>query len=225
MEKRILYHGSSEIVEKPLFGLGKVYNDYGRGFYCTEHRELAGEWSCTQGVSGYINQYEMEWDGLKVLNLSDSGYTILHWLTLLLENRGVRVSTPVARAGLAWLRENFHVETDAYDVMVGYRADDAYFSFVRSFLNNAITLEQLSYAMKLGKLGEQIVLKSREAFERIRFVSAEAVDTKVYFPRREDREKEARRAFEAELERAPLAGIFMQTILEQKMERDDARLR
>ena len=40
-----IYHGSSVIIETPVFGLGKAYNDYGRGFYCTENIELAGkEW-------------------------------------------------------------------------------------------------------------------------------------------------------------------------------------
>ena len=28
-----LYHGSDHIVEMPVFGEGKSYNDYGRGFY------------------------------------------------------------------------------------------------------------------------------------------------------------------------------------------------
>ena len=36
-----IYHGSVNLVEKPVFGLGKTHNDYGRGFYCTEHVELA----------------------------------------------------------------------------------------------------------------------------------------------------------------------------------------
>ena len=36
----ILYHGSDHIIEKPVFGEGKSYNDYGRGFYCTEHVDL-----------------------------------------------------------------------------------------------------------------------------------------------------------------------------------------
>ena len=40
-----IYHGSSVIIETLVFGLGKAYNDYGRGFYCTENIELAGkEW-------------------------------------------------------------------------------------------------------------------------------------------------------------------------------------
>ena len=31
-----LWHGSQKIVEVPQFGLGKVHNDYGQGFYCTK---------------------------------------------------------------------------------------------------------------------------------------------------------------------------------------------
>ena len=38
----ILYHGSDHIIEKPVFGEGKSYNDYGRGFYCTEHVIISG---------------------------------------------------------------------------------------------------------------------------------------------------------------------------------------
>lgn len=37
---------------------------------------------------------------------------------------------------------------------------DSYFSFAEDFLNNAISVSKLSKAMKLGNLGEQIVLKS-----------------------------------------------------------------
>ena len=40
MSKLILYHGSPEIIQTPVFGKGKSYNDYGRGFYCTEHLKL-----------------------------------------------------------------------------------------------------------------------------------------------------------------------------------------
>ena len=55
MNKLILYHGSSEIVQAPVFGKGKSYNDYGRGFYCTEYIELAKEWACmhSAGLGGH----------------------------------------------------------------------------------------------------------------------------------------------------------------------------
>ena len=41
--KKILYHGSEFLIEKPEFGKGARHNDYGRGFYCTENIELARE--------------------------------------------------------------------------------------------------------------------------------------------------------------------------------------
>ena len=47
-----------------------------------------------------------------------------------------------------------------YDVIIGYRADDSYFSFAKDFINNTISVEQLAEAMRLGELGIQIVLKS-----------------------------------------------------------------
>ncbi|MCF0142741.1 MAG: DUF3990 domain-containing protein, partial [Parasporobacterium sp.] len=45
-ENLTIYHGSQQIVEVPRFGMGKPYNDYGQGFYCTENIELAKEWAC-----------------------------------------------------------------------------------------------------------------------------------------------------------------------------------
>ncbi len=46
------------------------------------------------------------------------------------------------------------------DLVIGSIADDSYFSFARSFVMNTISLKQLGNAMRLGKLGEQFVLKS-----------------------------------------------------------------
>ena len=40
-----LYHGSVNVIRRPVFGVGKATNDYGLGFYCTEHIELAKEWT------------------------------------------------------------------------------------------------------------------------------------------------------------------------------------
>lgn len=56
MDKIIIYHGSSEIVKQPVYGKGKPYNDYGIGFYCTEHLELAKEWACTKNIDGFVNE-------------------------------------------------------------------------------------------------------------------------------------------------------------------------
>ena len=197
MSKLVLYHGSPEIIEKPIYGKGKAYNDYGKGFYCTENLELAKEWACTEGVDGYANQYEIEIYNLRISNLSADEYTILHFL----------------------------VDIDDYDAIIGYRADDSYFSFARAFVNNEIPLGQLSHAMRLGKLGEQFVLKSPKAFESTKFVSYKSADNTVYYARRKVRDDEARVAFFAELEKEDIDGLYMRDIIREEVKADDPRLR
>ena len=71
-----LYHGSSNIIEKPLFGYGKPYNDYGLGFYCTDSLEMAKEWAVGKNQDGYANCYEIECDGLQILELNAPEYCI-----------------------------------------------------------------------------------------------------------------------------------------------------
>ena len=225
MSKLVLYHGSPEIIEKPIYGKGKAYNDYGKGFYCTEILELAKEWACTEGVDGYANQYEIETDNLRILNLSADEYTILHWLALLMTYRKLRLSTPVMKRGAEWLKEHFLVDIDDYDAIIGYRADDSYFSFARAFVNNEISLGQLSHAMRLGKSGEQFVLKSPKAFESIKFVSYKSADNTVYYARRKVRDDEARAGFFAELEKEDIDGLYMRDIIREEVKADDPRLR
>ena len=224
MGKVVLYHGSSEIIENPVFGKGKPYNDYGQGFYCTEHAELAKEWACSEGIDGFVNKYELDTEGLKILNLSSDEYTILHWLALLMNYRRFRLSTPVMRRGVEWLKEHFLIDIGEYDLIIGYRADDSYFSFARAFVSNEISLKQLNYAMRLGKLGEQYVLKSEKSFERIEFIASESADNTIYYARRKKRDDEARNAFFEELEKNDIDGIYMRDIIREEMTSDDARL-
>lgn len=224
MGKIIVYHGSAEMIEVPEFGKGKIYNDYGRGFYCTKSLELAKEWACTEGVDGYANQYEIDTAELKILNLSSEEYNILHWLTLLLTYRRIRLSTPIMKRGAEWLKEHFLIDIEKYDVIIGYRADDSYFSFARAFVNNEISLEQLSRAMKLGKLGEQFVLKSEKAFKTIQFVSAQNADNSVYYTKRRTRDEEARATYFSERDNADIDGIFIRDLIRGEGNLDDLRL-
>ena len=43
-----IYHGSDHIIEKPELGKGRLKNDYGKGFYCTEERGLTGAGLATE---------------------------------------------------------------------------------------------------------------------------------------------------------------------------------
>lgn len=187
-----IYHGSEVIVEKPAFGAGKPYNDYGRGFYCTEHIELAKEWACASGSDGYANHYVLDIAGLRLLNLNCPQYNILNWLAILLENRKFNVAEGLPQRAKDYILENFMVNYKEYDVIIGYRANDSYFSYAGDFVNGTLSLSDLSEAMRLGKLGEQVVLKSEQSFNAIRFVEAIKAPCDEYLAKYKLRDEEAR---------------------------------
>lgn len=224
--KRILYHGSEKIIEKPIYGLGKTYNDYGLGFYCTDSLEMAKEWGVTEKRDGYANCYELECDGLQLLDLNGDAYCILHWLTVLLQNREFDMPSPLAFEAKEYLLKYFSVDYENVDVMIGYRADDSYFSFAQDFLNGTISYRQLNNAMHLGKLGEQVVLKSKNAFEQIHFLRYEMAERNEWYAKKMVRDKTARREyFDVERNRRQKGDIYITQIIDKEMKADDPRLR
>ena len=225
MIKRI-YHGSKFIVEKPSYGIGKPYNDYGLGFYCTEEIQLAKEWAANYDSNGYANCYEFDFSNLKVLYLNTEQYCILHWLAILLENRSFDTSSSLAVEAKEYILQHFKVDYKEYDVIIGYRADDSYFSFAQDFLNGTISYRQLTRAMHLGKLGEQIVIKSKEAYENIRFVGYETVESKEWYAKRMLRDKAARRDyFDMNKSKRQRGDLYITHILDEEMKENDPRLR
>lgn len=224
--KMRLYHGSSLIVEKPCFGSGKRMNDFGLGFYCTEHPDMAKEWAVRENRDGYVNQYSIETEGLSILNLNTADYNVLHWLSILLENRVFEIRSPLALEGKEYLLENFKINYEDYDLIRGYRADDSYFSFAQDFISGAISLRQLSNAMMLGDLGEQIVLKSKKAFDRIAFEGYEIVQSREWYEKRAKRDEDARRQYlDVERNRRQKGDIFISQIIDEEFKGNDPRIR
>lgn len=226
----ILYHGSKDIIEKPIYGQGKKYNDYGLGFYCTDNIELAKEWGTSFERSGYANgyanRYQIDCTGLTILDLNDDKYCILHWLAILLSNREFDTPAGLALEAKEFLKKNFMLDYKKYDIIKGYRADDSYFSFAQDFINGTISYRQLNNAMYLGKLGIQYVLKSKEAFNRIVFDGYEEAEYKEWYAKKMKRDKSARREyFDVERNRRQRGDIYITQILDEEMSPDDKRLR
>lgn len=220
-----IYHGSQKIIEKPIYGAGKPYNDYGQGFYCTESIEIAKEWAIEQDRDGFSNAYELDVEGLKILNLNDEQFCILHWLSILLENRYFDIRFSIAAEAKEYILDKFRVNYKTADIIRGYRADDSYFSFAQDFLNNAISYRQLSQAMHLGDLGEQIVLKSKKAFSRIKFTGFELAESEVWYPRKKERDDAARMEyFEGRNSKRQKDDVFISQIIDEEMRTDDLRI-
>ena len=220
-----LYHGSENIIQKPQYGFGKKYNDYGLGFYCTEHMDMAKEWGVSLDKNGYANCYELECDGLEILNLNDEKYCILHWLTILLENRTFDIPSALALEAKDYLTKNFSVDYKKYDAIIGYRADDSYFSFAQDFINGAISYRQLNRAMHLGKLGQQFVIKSKKAFERIQYLGYELAESSEWYAKKMLRDRTARREyFDVERNKRERGDIYIAQIIDEEMKTDDLRI-
>ena len=88
--------------------------------------------------------------------------------------------------------KNFYIDVNKYDIVIGYRADDSYFSFARDFVNNTIPVRKLSQAMELGQLGKQVVIVSELAFSKLCFEGFDNADRLEYFTKRKTRDEKAR---------------------------------
>lgn len=216
-----IFHGSEKIIEHPIWGEGRKNNDFGIGFYCTESLELAKEWAVSSLRDGFANKYILDTKYLNILNLNSSAYTILNWIAVLVEHRLFSITTPVARRAKSYLVEKFGVNVNAFDIIRGYRADDSYFDYAESFINNAISVEQLAQAMKLGKLGEQIVIKSKYAFTKLKYEGFEVAEQGKYYVHRKSRNDEANRQYFEMLDKES-DGLYIQDIIRGGITNDDS---
>jgi hypothetical protein len=195
-EEVLLYHGTKELNLVPKFGIGKINNDYGQGFYTTPDKELAKEWAWGgygTGNNPYVYTYKINLNGLKVLDLTRMSSA--HWIAELMVNRGVNDVSYNMNSSVPEYIEKFKLDTSKYDIIIGYRADDRYFAFVQAFANSALTMEEVEQAARLGGHGLQVFIKSRLAFSRLKTVSKEPVDIK-YKEKYNKRDSTARRNFD-----------------------------
>ena len=216
-ESMRLYHGSPILVPRPLFGVGNPYNDYGLGFYCTESLELACEWACPKAKDGFANAYGLALDGLNIVDLDAESYGTIEWLAVLFANRQFDVATNLMEAAKSYVAARYPAELGHADVIIGYRADDSYFSFARAFLENRISLRQLERAMKLGGLGRQVVAVSEAALGALTFAGAEVALASRWHERRMRRDERARRDFDRILHEEPFdpAGVYMLDLMRE----------
>ena len=212
----ILYNGSDKIIKKPIFGYGKKTNDYGRGFYMTKDVELAKEWAARESASdAYVNMYEIDLKELDVLDLEKLEDRVLKWIALLVRYREFNLKNPIGIRGRDFLIDRYLLDVNKYDIIRGYRADDCYFMFARSFLNNEISIEQLGKALLLGKLGDQYALKSKKAFNSLKFVKSLKIDSKVYYEKRLLRNKNAADEYDAVINKVNKSEKYLIDILRE----------
>ena len=171
------YYGADQLVVKPLFNYGNPSNDYGLGFYLTPSKELARLWATKFPEGGYLIEYDVDVEKLKVCQLSTiEDNDVLTWLSLLISHRFLNSKRNINEQYINWITKNYPFDLGDYDAIIGYRADDSYFTYSYDFVKNELSLELLKEAMRIGKLGLQFVLMSENAFKHIKYVKSEKIE-------------------------------------------------
>ena len=88
-----------------------------------------------------------------------------------------------------------------------------------------ISLSKLEKAMRLGKLGEQVVAVSEQSFDAFSFVHAIPVAKEIYYPKKLARDTAAREEFFKEKELgSALTETYMMDIMREEWKSDDKRI-
>ena len=188
-----VFHGSLCKTLAPEYGMGKSYHDYGKGFYATEDKALAYEWavSLSTGENGYCHAFSLDMSELRCLSI-DAAEDILSWMAILMRHRP---GTDSRRWDLIQQRfiEKYYIDVEAYDVVIGYRANDSYLAIAKQFARGEIGVGILGRLLKLGSFGVQVCVKSKLAYTRLRHLEASEVDYSQYHAQFISRDEESRR--------------------------------
>ena len=169
----ILYHGSKTIIQNPIVKGSKPYNDYGPSFYLTLNLNAAKSWACKNDEVGIVNKYEIRSDAfkkLKVLDLTNKDeYSLLNWIAILIHFKELNPELIQENSeAIEWLN-NYYIDVDKYDVVIGFRADDSYWLFPEEFIKNNLSFEDLGKVYMLGNLGIQYAFMSERAIKLLKF--------------------------------------------------------
>ena len=220
--RKTIYHGSERIVRSPGFGAGNAFNDFGLGFYCCEQAGPAAEWAVSYDRNGFVTEYTIETDGLRIVNLCSSQYCALHWLYVLQSFREFENSSPLVHRAKEYINKNFAVDHQGCDCMIGWRADNSCFALAQDFLEGSLPYRSFSRALSASDSNRQFVLKSNRAFERISFTGFESALSAGHYP--EAASRELRILKEAKVPHAR-DDLFIGKLIEEDVKAYDLRLR
>lgn len=107
-----------------------------------------------------------------------------------------------------------YIDLSNYDCAVGWRADDAYYEYVTSYVTGEITTETFINSIRKGNLGKQFVLLSKKSFDTIKSVGAEPVNYSLWDMKSKERTSRATKAVRFSIE-SPSGGLFAKRFVDE----------
>ncbi len=170
MAKITLYHGTSNKIVTPTFGLGNEKHDYGKGFYLTEDVELAKEWAVCHPDehNGWVHKYELDVEGLKILDFEKCN--VLAWLAELMKHRDASDSKRYRVLARKFI-EKYGIDSTDFDLIKGWRANASFFFIAKEFVHDNVDIDILEKLLSLGGLGIQYCIKTEKAYSHLKEIS------------------------------------------------------
>ncbi len=155
----IIYHGSTNIVEKPQILPPNRTLDFGAGFYTTTSFEQAESWvrrKLTQTSNiGYVNIYN--WDENFILKKNIFEKPNEQWIDFVMKNR---------------TQKGFSHE---YDVVLGPVANDRVYACFSLYEQGFIDKPTLILQLKTYDLVDQILFHTQKALQSLTFIEAKLI--------------------------------------------------
>ena len=159
----ILYHGSTDLVDRPEIRQSDVFLDFGTGFYTTTSYEQAERWASIKmrrkNVSvGYVSIYEFDFDrAMQDCTIHRFYSADYEWLMFVIKNRrGEDTRLPA-------------------DLHIGPVADDNVYQSIRLFETGAYDAEYTVKRLKTEALHDQWALHTDRILAYCKFIEAKEV--------------------------------------------------
>ena len=148
----IVYHGTTQIIEKPDVKHSKKYLDFGKGFYLTSYEAQAKKWALRKGLRqekpAIVNIYELKTDF--------SGYRVLSF-----ENENEQWLDFVCAC-----RKGEEINKD-YDIVIGNVADDDVFKTVDMYFRGFWDKQKVLQELRYYKMNDQICIVNQRALDNL----------------------------------------------------------
>lgn len=158
----LIYHGSTETVNKPVIKVSQRTLDYGNGFYATTSYRQAEKWTKRRMQekktgTGYVNVYEFDVQFMHSCKSLSFPAPTEEWLDFVMANR--------TRKGYV----------HDYDIVYGPVANDRVYAAFALYEGGIIDRQTLIKELRTYKLVDQYLFHSERSLESITFIEAKEI--------------------------------------------------